>query len=272
MAVEGDWHRGELELADFEAGAIAAGEWQSWEISAWGDDIRITINGQEALAYTDPNPLGRGYIALQYNEGLAAFRNIKLKPLGLAPIVFDEELTGWQAYPELPSRFTYTEEGYLHVEDGPGQLETEATWGDFVLQLECLVNGDDLNSGIFFRSIPGERTNGYESQIHNGYLEGDRNRPADTGTGGLYRRVPARRVVSEDRVWFSKTIVANGPHFSVWVNGWQVTDWTDPRAPAENPARRPATGAGHDHHSGARPHDRSLLSQLSHRRTAAARI
>ena len=38
-------------------------------------------------------------------------------------------------------------------------------------------------------------------------------------------------------IGFSKTIVASGPHVSVWVNGFQVTDWSDTRKPDPNPRR-----------------------------------
>jgi hypothetical protein len=94
--------------------------------------------------------------------------------------------------------------------------------------------------------------NGYESQIHNGFKDGDRNRPFDCGTGGIFRRIDARRVVADDLTWFHKTIVVDGPHVAVWVNGYQVTDWTDDRKPDENPRKglRLASGTimlqGHD--------------------------
>jgi hypothetical protein len=123
----------------------------------------------------------------------------------------------------------------LHVTGGPGILETEASYGDFVMQLDCRVDGDGLNSGVFFRSIPRDYANGYESQIHNGIRDGDPTKPVDAGTGAIYRRATARRVVSRDHEWFAKTIIATGPHFAVWVNGYQVTDWTDTRQPHDNP-------------------------------------
>jgi hypothetical protein len=88
---------------------------------------------------------------------------------------------------------------------------------------------------VFFRSIPGEFWNGYESQIQNGYKDGDRTKPVDCGTGGIYRRVSARKVVADDFTWLTKTIVADGPQIAVWVNGYQVTDWTDRRKPHANP-------------------------------------
>jgi hypothetical protein len=42
-------------------------------------------------------------------------------------------------------------------------------------------------------------------------------------------------VVSNDRQWFTKTIIAHGRHVAVWVNGYQVSDWTDPRPEHDNP-------------------------------------
>jgi hypothetical protein len=66
------------------------------------------------------------------------------------------------------------------------------------------------------------------------FRDGDRTKPADFGSGGIYRRQPARRVVADDRKWFHKTVVADGPHMAVWVNGHQVSDWTDERPPHES--------------------------------------
>jgi hypothetical protein len=105
---------------------------------------------------------------------------------------------------------------------------------NFILQLDCKVNGDGLNSGIFFRTLREGRWAGYESQINNKFKDGDRTKPVDFGTGAIYRRQPARRIEANDHEWFTKTIVADGPHLAVWVNGYQVTDWTDPRPEKEN--------------------------------------
>ena len=79
--------------------------------------------------------------------------------------------------------------------------------------------------------------NGYESQIQNQFKNEDRAQPVDCGTGGIFRRTDARRVNANDLEWFSNTIFATGPHISVWVNGYQVTDWTDTRKPDANPRK-----------------------------------
>ena len=189
------------------------------------------------LEYGDPKRLGRGYIGLQLNSGRVAFRNIRLRPLGLQSIFNGRDLTGWKTDQAQESQFSVTDEGALRVQNGKGQIESAATYGDFVLQLQCLVSGDGLNSGIFFRSIPGDFWMGYESQIHNGMIDGDPTRPVDCGTGGIFRRQQARSVRARDFQWFHKTIIAEGPHLAVWVNGYQVSDWTDRREPHANPRK-----------------------------------
>lgn len=212
-------------------------DWQTFEVTAQGGRFVVKLDGNQVLDYTDPKPLGRGPIGLQFNSGLAKFRNIKLKPLGLHSIFNGRDLDGWTQFPGKNSVYSVTAEGALNVKNGNGQLESREQFGDFVLQLEIFSNGKHLNSGIFFRSIPGEFWNGYESQIQNGYADGDRSKPLDCGTGGFYRRQNARKVVANDFDWFHKTLVVSGSHMATWVNGFQVSDFTDTRPADPNPRK-----------------------------------
>jgi hypothetical protein len=196
----------------------------------------------------EPKPTS-GRIALSGNGVI--FRNIQIRPLNLQPISTGKNLAGWKEFPGRKSKFTVTPEGWLNIKDGPGDLQTEGQWADFVLQLECRSNGQHLNSGVFFRCIPDQYQQGYEAQIRNqftpeatqeytveeydpqtGELKDKKKvkSPAiDYGTGAIYRRQPARRQASKDGEWFTMTVVANGRHIATWVNGIQVTDWTDNR-------------------------------------------
>ena len=191
------------------------------------------------------------------------------------------------------------------LKNGNGDIQTEGQWDDFVLQIEVLSNGPHLNSGVFFRCIPGLFWSGYEAQIRNEWIsdvtlkdgtkltgsltvKGDdaslqvytvqgkraqqprskevkkfnkadivevidhRDIPIDFGTGAIYNQQPARKVVSNDHEWYTMTIVANGNHLAVWVNGYQTADFTDKRPPNEN-ARKgakvdkgPLSLQGHD--------------------------
>lgn len=215
------------------------GEWRTYTVRAEGPRITVRLDDQPVIDFTDRSDHVRlaGYIGLQKNEGAVKFRNIALRPLGLKPIFDGKDLSGWRKVPGSKSTFQ-VQDGTIHVTGGRGYLETERTWGDFVLQAEAKTNAKGLNSGIFFRAMPGTEAapaNGYEYQIQYGYKDDDRSKPADFGTGGIYRRVPARRVVGDDRQWNTLTLVAHGPHIATWVNGQPVVAWTDTRKPSDNP-------------------------------------
>ena len=212
-------------------------DWQTFDVTADGGRFVVKLNGEVVLDYTDPAPLGRGFIGLQFNEGKIEFRNVKLKPLGTKNLFNGKDLAGWKTFPELASVFSVTDEGWLNVKNGKGMLETAGQYDDFTLQLECFVNGEKLNSGIFFRCIPGDTMNGYECQIQNGFKDNDRTKPDDCGTGGFFRRQNARKVMADDFKWFPMTLHADDKHMAAWVNGIQVSDWTDTRKADPNPRR-----------------------------------
>ena len=171
-------------------------------------------------------------------------RNIKLKPVGLKPIFNDKDLTGWKEIPGRKSRFAVIDDGELSIKDGPGDIQTAGQWDDFVLQLDIKTNGKHLNSGVFFRALPGQFWSGYESQIRNQWQGDDRTKPIDFGTGGIYGRQPARKVVASDNEWFTKTVIAHGNHMAVWINGYQVSDFTDKRPENDNARKGTKLGKG----------------------------
>jgi hypothetical protein len=208
-------------------------EWHTFHVTAWAGWIIAELDGQRVADYTDPSPVRIGHIGLQSNSGPVRWRNIRLRPIELVPFLKTNDLSNFNTERAEESRFEVVDE-VLHVTGGPGQIETNSEFANFLLHLECKVNGAGLNSGVFFRTLRTGRWVGYESQIHNGFQDGNRAQPVDFGTGGIYRRQPARRIVADDREWFTKTIVADGPHIAVWVNGYQVSDWTDQRPEHES--------------------------------------
>jgi len=210
------------------------GHWSTYEITADGSELIVRIGGQTVLNTRDGSHK-RGTVGLQYNGlGHVAYRNVKLRPLRLKPIFNGKDLSGWKAIPDRKSVYSVTPEGYLNVKDGNGDLQSVGEYGDFALQLDIISNGTHLNSGVFFRAIAGQFWSGYESQIRNQWQGDDRTKPVDFGTGAIYNRQKARRVIPSDKEWFTKTIVAHGPHLAVWVNGIQVSDFTDTRPPHES--------------------------------------
>jgi hypothetical protein len=196
-------------------------------------------------------------------------RNIKLRPLNTTSLFNGKDLTGWKTFPgdKYKSKFSVNDKGELNVKDGPGDLQTVGKFKDFILQLECISNDKHLNSGIFFRCRDNEYQNGYEAQIRNQFTKEPTQKylieeydpktnklvgkkeilstAFDFGTGAIYRRVPARKEMSKDGEWFSMTIAAQGNHFATWVNGVQVTDWTDNRPKSDNARTGCRLEAGH---------------------------
>ncbi len=203
-----------------------------------------------------PPPI-RGHIAL--NGQGAYFKSIKFRPMGARPLFNGRDLSGWKEFKgdKYKSKFT-VKDGEIGLKDGPGDLQTEEQWADFVLQLECKSNGNHLNSGVFFRALPGEYQQGYECQIRNEFKDEPTQEytievydpktnelkekvkqkfaAVDYGTGAIYRRQPARKGIAKDGEWFTLTVIAHGRHMATWVDGVQVTDWTDNR-PLDKNAR-----------------------------------
>jgi len=212
--------------------------WHQYEVFALGNSILIKLDGKKVLEVRD-SWSHIGHFGLQYNkDNKVEFRDIRLRPMGLAPLCNGKNLNGWQEVkaPKPPKEPPVwgVRKGSIHVEKGPGQLESKNLFDDFILQLDVRANSSDPNrhpnSGVFFRGTPGGHWSGYESQIRNEYKDGDRTKAVDFGTGGIYRYQAARKVVPNDNEFFTKTIVACGRHMATWVNGYPVSNWEDTNA------------------------------------------
>jgi len=208
------------------------------EVVAGGD--LTTASGPQRLAP------GERVVTKKAGEVLLSsglkLKSLAYRPLGLESIFSGKDLAGWKPipHPNLPAdKQTQWKaaEGVLQATGGPGAIELlDREYDDFVLQLEVRT-AQLTNGGIFFRALPGQFMNGYEAQIFNACYDNDPAQPATYSTGALDDHQLARRLVSRDEKWFAYTIIAVGPHIATWVNGCQLTDWTDARAPHENPRR-----------------------------------
>ncbi|MBP8129810.1 MAG: DUF1080 domain-containing protein [Candidatus Hydrogenedentes bacterium] len=203
--------------------------WREVVVKALGDTISVTIDGQPVDGVKAGR--ARGYIGIQYHHNGRArveVSEMRLRPLALEPLFNGENLDGWNIIPGHASKFQVVD-GAINITDGNGQTETANVYKDFLLQLEIISNGEHLNSGVFFRGPVGVFWKGYESQVRNEWRREDRGIPADYGTGGNYGNQPARKVVSSDGEWFTKTIICEGNHAAVWINGYLVSDYYDTR-------------------------------------------
>jgi hypothetical protein len=176
---------------------------------------------------------------IKLGEGLT-LKSLAIKPGGLEDVFNRRDLTGWKIlkHPRLPderqAKWT-VEDGVLRAVGGPGCVELDGKYGDFVLQVEARMRKKLVNGGVFFRSIPGDFMNGYEAQLFNGCYDNDPAKPARYSTGAIDDRQLARRLVSRDEVPLVMTVIASGTHIATWVNGYQTVDWTDTRDKHDNP-------------------------------------
>jgi hypothetical protein len=242
-------------------GESEAGENDGWVV----DQAELHHDGKHPVFLNFEIPAGKQL----------KIRSMRLRPTGLKDLLNGKDLKGWSVSKGKGTKSTFqvTKEGWLHLQNGPGDLQSKEEFADFVLQLDCRSNGKELNSGVFFRCIPGEYQRGYEAQILNRFrdtlqayevaeydpkthkLKGKikvKSPARDYGTGAIYNRMPVRVGMSKDKEWFTMTIVANGRHVATWVNGIQVVDWTDNRPANDNPRegyrakKGPLSLQGHD--------------------------
>jgi hypothetical protein len=253
------WHNAETRLRRTKEQQVGK-SWERCTIEIDGaKQSFVATGGDSVLKLRTDKPTGdvdRPIVIVSDANTELRIRSVKLRPLNTAFLFAGKNLDGWKVNAADPkrmsSKFEVTKDGELSVKNGPGDLVTEKEFANFVLQFDCKTLGKALNSGIFFRCIPGQYQNGYEAQIQNAYKDNDRTKPVDFGTGAIYRRVPARKVVSNDNEWFTMTVVADGKHIATWVNGYQTVDWTDDRKENDNPrngyraAKGPLSIQGHD--------------------------
>lgn len=232
------------------------GDWHSFHVVCDGEKLVVKLDNVMVHDLTDDTEFGRrdGMIGLQYRKGRIEFRNIFVKPLSGKDLFNGQDLTGWHDVPGSQSTFE-VQDGSIHAESGRGFLETDETFGDFVLHVEAnikdekaIADGRPANSGVFFRAMKGtekDPSNGYEMQIQHDFKDEDRKQPLDFGSGGIYRRLGARYIVTDNNQWFTETLIAQGNRIATFVNGYPVLQWVDDRVVEENPRKGQRTEAGH---------------------------
>jgi len=228
---------------------VAAGRVTELDFAVKRDDGRGR-GGEADLSRNTKPPSTEGHLAILGGEYIAIL-GIKLRPLKTSPLFNGKDLAGWKELPDSKAKFTVSDQGFLQVKNGPGNLQTEGQWADFVLQADCRGKGEALNGRIFFRSPAEDCQQGYSVQIHENFDENNpreytiedfdpkTNEPAgsrkekfaaaDYGTGGIHGLQPARKQVAREGEWLSLAVVAHGRHMGAWVNGIMVSDWTDNR-------------------------------------------
>jgi hypothetical protein len=227
-------------------GEVSADQWHTYRVLVEGSKCQVWLDGKQVMDYTDAQNLRRGHISLQHNQGAVEFRNILLRPLGTQTLPLNNDWeSAWTKAVKSEAQLDVTvEEAGLRLKGGSGQLESKEQWADFVLQATYQLASPEVNSGIFFRCIPGNLLDGYECQLNHALVGNSREAPKDYGAGAIFNRQRARVVVGDGIEPTYVTIIAEGNQIATWINGLWITDFADTRAPNINPRKGARTEAG----------------------------
>lgn len=216
-------------------------EWHTLHALVDGDRVQAWVDDVLSADYVDTAGLTSGWIGLQFREGAIQFRDIRVRPISYAILPAKELKDFGQPVGAVQAKLN--EQGELLLEGGKGHLELLQPYANCCIQVSVQTLADNVNSGLFFRCVPGEDMNGYECQLHHGFNE-DRRRPVDSGMGAIFRRQNAKAVLSDSDKRTFVSVIADGPFFGTWVNGVQVVDWEDTRTVNANPRKGLRTEAG----------------------------
>ena len=216
--------------------------WHTVSIEANGSHIVVRIDGQQTAETTD-EAAKAGYIQFESTRGAKLdLRNINLHPLNVNPLFNGTDLSGWKSIPFAPrpgsgvghsivkifgggNAKPHTANwsvrgGAIHGESGPGSLESNGTYDDFVLQLAGGAEIEDRKKkeafpAIYLRNDGGTTATGYPVGI-------------GTKSGQIEGLIQPRRPLTTQNS-MAETIVAGGHVFGIYVNGVLETLYTDTR-------------------------------------------
>jgi hypothetical protein len=230
----------------------AAGQWHTVEAAFAGDHLSVKVDGQKAAEGQNSRAKAGVIVLGCAKAGRVQFRSLKLKPLISKSLFNGSDLSEWKAVgPPPPKKPGMIKKmvggggkakdaqwsvagGAIHGQGGVGQLETTAMYDDFVLQLAIRTatstKGDHAKGAVFFRGDAGQLGTGYDVPVMNDYRDGNRSKAFADSTGSIKGLQPARKVVSDDNQFFAETIATYGRHIQIWIDGYPVSDFQDPRA------------------------------------------
>jgi len=177
--------------------------------------------------------------------------------------LFDGRTTdGWRGFrrDDVPEGWQVVDGALTRVAEG-GDLVTEASYDDFVLELEWRISPGG-NSGILFRvSEDGDATyfSGPEMQVLDDSAETDLD-PRHSAGANYALHAPVGKTLAPVGEWNRVRLVARGPHVEQWLNGVKVVEyelWTPEwqRLVAESKFHQwPRYGRNHEGHIALQDH------------------
>jgi hypothetical protein len=233
--------------------SLSLGSWHSMIVEALGDHIKVEIDGHTTADIHD-DAAHSGYIAFESTRGVALdVRDLRTKPLNIKQIFDGNDLSGWKNIPYQPvakkgllhdifggdnkphSANWTVKAGAVHGEKGPGSIESENQYENFILQLRATANVDsnkkDAYPALYARNGAGTSATGYPLGIgsHLGEIGSfaKPHKPVDNNHGSVL-----------------ETVIADGRNFYIFLNGVLSTVYHDTRPEATSLKQGARTGGG----------------------------
>ncbi|MBM3736704.1 MAG: DUF1080 domain-containing protein [Acidobacteria bacterium] len=181
---------------------------------------------------------------------MAADKPAKLEK-GFKALFNGKDLAGWTKAKE--NEGTFRVENGMIIANGPRchlyYTGGQAAFKNFELKVDVMTK-ENSNGGIYFHTAYQEKgwpDKGFEVQVNNTFTKDPRK------TGGLYMVQDNHGQVAEDNKWFTEHIIVKDNRVTVFVDGKQIVDWTQPAdwaGPKNMPGRVLSGGTvalqGHD--------------------------
>ncbi len=145
---------------------------------------------------------------------------------GWARLFNGRDLTGW-----IAKEGSWAAEDGVLTRKGGGEIWTEQTFGDFILDLEFKV-APGANSGVFFRT--GDIVNWLHTTIEMQVLDSyGKDVPSKHDAGAIYDcQAPSKNMVKKPGEWNHVTLTCRSSRIKIAMNGKQIIDmnlddWTE---------------------------------------------
>lgn len=237
-----DWPAGSIVLRSKSTReSFSLNAWHSVVIEANGGHIVVRVDGQQTAETTDAAAKA-GYIQFESTRTARLdLRNIFLKPLNTNALFNGTDLSGWKSIAYTPkagngvghslakmfgggnvkphSANWSVRAGAIHGENGPGALESNNTYDDFVLQIAGTATLDekkkDAFPAVYLRNDAGSIGSGYPLGIGN--------------KSGQIRGLAQPKKPVQVQGGVAETVVAAGHVIGIYLNGALTTQYTDTR-------------------------------------------
>jgi|SRR5579885_267168 hypothetical protein len=248
-----DWPAGSIvKRAAAQPTFISLNTWHSVTVEANGNHIRVELDGRPTADIHDDSSRA-GYIGFESTRGAALdLRNLRARPLNVKQIFDGSDLSGWKnvPYQHQPSKGLFhvfsgsnkphsadwsVKSGAIHGEKGPGAIETESQYDNFVLQFRATANVDPNKKGVY----PALSIRNQSGSIGTGYPLGIGSHIGEIGS--LAR---PRKPVDNSKGDVLETVIVNERSIFIFLNGTLSTAYHDTRPEAASLKQGARIGGG----------------------------